>query len=299
MASTRSCGFDNEVGMITFSFLAHNMPSVEETQQTSEMLLSRAVSLVRLKGMEDLVSNCVMCRCVKSIEGRGKRFLLVNCIVRIQTSAPMLHYQKYEMLRAISRNIVTATPEVVVRSGKWLERKILKEGFILSHIGLILTNEYSLKLALKTMSFVISHSVVPECVKFHPSASLMLNVTKWMVITTHHTRTTNRSSIVTNAIMLRSDLKKWCPEPYWPVFSQGLCYAPCVRETCDYEGSEKWYFHIHTPYKDERCNCKAECNYCRSRQPIPLFHIAQMAVMKVLFERNRARILNHRKSPFF
>lgn len=271
---------------------------MEESQELTEMFLSRAISLIKMGGMEKHMSSIVMCRCVKHIEGRFRSYWLINCIARVQCGLLLTPEEKHQILYFISRRIVSANYFVKEKCRDFLAVKE-KQGFIMSEGGLMVKDHVSLKLALKTMSFVVSHTNVPSNVTFSRCPSLMIKPSKWMVMECVVVPTANRSSIVTQPILFRHDLKNLCPEECWPILQKGVCYTPAVREN-SLNSKEVWVFHLHTGYFDEsQCNCRVMCESCSKYKPISLFQTCQLAVIKYLFFKRRARVLNKRSSPFF
>lgn len=298
IAAIRSCGFNNEVGVITFSILSDESFWMEETQELNEMFISKAISMIKMGGMEKHLSCITMCRCVKQIEGRTTNYWMINCIARIQCGLLLTFDEKHELLRAISRRIVTANYFVKQKCPKFVSAKE-EQGYVFGDSGLMVKDHVSLRLALKTMSFTVSHTRVPRNVSFSRCQALMVKPSKWMVIANVSVKTANRSSVVTQPIFYRDDAQNMCPREYWHVLQQGICYMPAVREN-SLNGQEQWVFHIHTGYFDaSNCNCKSICSSCAKYQPIPLFQMAQLSVLKNLFLKRRAHVLNKRSSPFF
>lgn len=269
-----------------------------EAQQLTEMFTSRAVSSIRMGGMEKHLSSLVMCRCIKHIEGRRHQYWMINCIVRIQCGLLLLPDEKKRLLHDLSRRIVTANYFVKEKCRDFVVRKE-KEGFVFSDNGLMAKDATSLKLSLKTMSYTVSDSFIPHSVKFSRCAALMLKATKWMVLGCLTLPTANRGSPVTQPIFFREDAKNYCDPAYWPILQKGLCYMPAVRENA-FNSQEQWIFHIHMPYNESsECKCGRLCEQCSRYQPISLFQLSQLAVLKLLFMKRRAHVLNKRKSPFF
>lgn len=285
IGNARGCGFHNEVGCITFSLLVESGFGEQGTEMNTQMFLTRAIAQVNMFQQERLycihenLSVLTDCKCVKEVFYRGKSFYFMNCIIRLQSSLKLLKSDKLLMLHAISRRLFYVTPALHDHIQAWLlKHRMTDYRFVVN--GLFIRTVKSLKMALSTMRYEASVSNVPRFVPFMPCMSMLVRVSRWMVMTILHVDALERN--ILQPVFFRSTLKKLCPPEYWQVLQQGLCYMVGVRERV--LDQEEWIFHIHTSYeKDITRECDPNCFNCTRSQPLSLFHIAQLNVIKMLF----------------
>lgn len=259
------------------------------------MFLTRAVSQVNLFPRQllydahDQMSVIVLCKSVKIVQYRGLTFHYVNCVIRLQSGVNLIFVEKRELLKSISRRLFYISSSVKERLDPWIMRHGFTDfRFVIS--GLFIKHKKSAKLALSTMSFEVSSSTVPSFVPFLRYTSMLVRVSRWMVMTgICVTPSLNNKVIINEGVFYRSMLKTVCPSEYWPVLSQGLCYIVGVREYVT--EVEHWIFHVHTPYEsDIKTDCDPNCNNCTKSQPLTLQHISQLVVIAILFRKRRSMI---------
>lgn len=269
--------------------------SEQDCETNTQMFLTRAVSQVNLFHRERLyeahenLSIIVCCKCIMHVVRHGSRHYYLNCIVRLQSPIMMLVSEKEDLLRSVSRRIFYITSSVKDKIEPWLIRHRYTDfRFVIN--GLLVKSPRSIKLALSTMRYEVSHSSVPAHVPFMKCQSLLLRSSRWMVMTGLHVLPSKLSVVKTESVFFRSMAKSVCPPEYWPIVSEGLCYMVAVREHV--HRYEHWVFHVHTPYeRDIRSRCDPSCDNCTKAQPLSLQHIAQLTVLKMLFRARREILL--------
>ncbi|WPS63631.1 ORF20 [Aviadenovirus phalacrocoracidae] len=305
VAAARGCGFHNECGVIWFSLLLPANHSIDETHCLTQLFLTRAASQISfyhresLYRVQDQLSIVCMARCFKKITyKKTKDYYLVNCIVRVQSALLLLGSEKDEVLHAISRRLFYVPPGLLSQSKQWMIRKgkYLQYQFVTT--GFMISEFVCLKLALTTMSYEASHTKIPAYLPFLRTSILFLRPSKRIVTAYVYVRTVNHSSIVTQPVFLRSMLKEYCPEEHWPVLSRGICYLVGVREDSVFD-VEQWAFHVHCDYSGIDADCEEECTHCVMSQPLSLFQISQLAYIRYLFLRRRARVARDHKCKFY
>lgn len=295
VAASRACGFDNELGAIWFSFLAECGDGPEERDRLHEYYFSRAVANIAsfedaaLRRVHRTLSSIVACRHAKTVRRGGESLHLMNCVIRLVSSAYLVPEEKERTLRAVSRRLFFLPACVVEGLRPWLARW-KKEDFEFPVTGVLLRHTVGVKTALRTMSYEVSRSSVPLATPFMPAPVLHLNVSRLTVTGQIRVEKAERGSIVTQFVCLRSMLRSMVDESVWPIVSRGLCYMPAYRETSTAE-YEQWVFHVHGPYKEHREECFGSCRYCRSLQPLSLFCLAQLVCLRNCFLERRARAL--------
>lgn len=301
----RGCGFQNECGAICFSVLAQQLPlprgrCQEEIERLIEFYLIRAVldlsefSCAYMHQIHTGIYVTVSCRCVKYVMLRRCGLHLVcNCVVRLQSSIPISSEDKHDYLRYISRRLFNAPAPVVTSLASWMERR-RKTDFQFVQTGLVLRIPACVRLALSTMSFEVSNSVVPRCVPFLTSPVTYLECCRVNVRVKMALKLKSYGSCVTQSLITRSMLLDFVPREYQEMVFRGVCYIPGHR-CVTFSDLEEWTIHIHGPY----CSCLDGCDRCSLKAPMNLYYLAQLACLKLAIERRRARVTHDRKSPFF
>lgn len=304
LASARACAFENECGVIWFSFLYPQECSVEEAESTAELYMTRTVSrIARGEAMlSRVVSNAtfvVHCRGVKNVHCSGRDFYMLNVIIRVQAYVYLLPFEKTAILYAISRRLFYVTAAVDRLYSRWMSRRYKRNpGFKFNPSGFLLRDFCSLRLAVSSMSYETSNSKVPSSVPFLHSPILFLKPCRKTYLMSFYIKVVEGGSVLTQPVFLRSMLKSVCPSHLWEIVSRGMCYMPGFREGT-YGELEQWQFHVHGSYNDEHANCFPNCNECRYRQPLSLFNSAQLIVLRNMFLTRRARVTHDLSSPFF
>ncbi|CCE39380.1 ORF20 [Fowl aviadenovirus C] len=245
-----------------------------------------------LRYIHSSIYVAVGCRCSRYLRLRSGVHLVVNCDIRFQTAIPLTASDKREFLQFISRRLFNVPPEIRAPMVRWMERK-RKTDFIFVPSGLVLGSMVCCKMALRTMCFEISTSKVPRCVPFMEVPINYLECCKTNVRMTLVCPRGN-GSCITQSICTKSMLVDFVPLPYREIVFRGVCYLPAHRRAT-YSDMEEWFMHVHGPF----CDCENGCDRCEVKSPMNLFYLAQMACLKLAFDRRRARVTHNRKSPFF
>nr|WGL40821.1 hypothetical protein [Tawny frogmouth aviadenovirus A] len=271
--------------------------TVQESENCTQMALTRAVSQIRVFPCSSLykaherMSCIVLCKALKNVSLRKRNYLLINCLIRLQSPGRLSLWEKGELVYAVSRRIFWVAPSIELECREWLEKN-KKQEFQFLTTGLVLHDKLALKAALRTISYEISAACPPLDIPFTGSSLPFMHYCPSMMLCSIYVKTVNRSSIVSQPVLLLSMLETMCPPMYWPVVKQGLCYMPGFRETHIGE-NEIWSVHIHGDYDTEPVVSKPGVS-----QPLRLFNIAQMACIRMLFCARRASCSWDRKSPF-
>ncbi|AXB73048.1 hypothetical protein QKD39_gp52 [Psittacine adenovirus 1] len=234
------------------------------------------------------------CRCIKKVVYRERAFYLLNCTIRLQTAIPLDKRQKRDLLYIVSRRLFFISPSLSSRCASWLSRNAKYRQFRFVTSGLLLRDSISMRMAMKSMSYEVSHSKVPPLFRFLPHAVLFLSACRTLISATVRVPTVAFSSVVTQPVCLRSMLKTVCPPDCWSLVSRGLCYLPGYRNGV-FDSIEVWEFHVHGDY----CQDHHESDDCLYYQPVSLFQTAQLMFLRNLFLRRRAHVTHCRTSPFF
>lgn len=301
VALTRGCGYQNECGAIWFSILVRQGPSQEAAERMMEYHTSRSVASISLFDKpqhylwHESLYTVVSCRCSKYLRLKTGPCVLLNVILRLQSRLPLTPAEKEEILRAVSRRLFVAREPLIEKHREWMVRKN-KTDFLFVDTGLVLETGVAFRLALQSLCYEVSQTVVPEHLPFLKYPVLYLGACRTNVVATVILKTCGKGSPVTQPLMTRSMLKEMSDPACWSMVSRGLCYIPAFR-TATFVDVEEWVLHVHGTYCDH--HPEASCPGCPLRQPLPLATIAQLSYLRNCMSKRRARVEGDRKSPFF
>ncbi|BBJ21558.1 hypothetical protein ORF20 [Crane-associated adenovirus 1] len=299
ISSSWSCGFDNECGVIWFTWITPVVQSIEDTQNRCELNAVKAAANVNLFHREayyrihERLSFTCMCRFVKLISRSGRLFYMMNCIIKIQSAIKLSVVEKDDLLHLISRRMFFTTQSIQTKNETLIKSKYGEFKFV--QTGIFLNNDFALKLALASIQYEASNSFIPVMYPFLKSPICFPKPCRRSVVGSMCLKFTNFGSPVTQPVFLRTMAKSMCDEKFWPILSQNMCYLPAVRE--ETVGSvERWSFHLHCAFDQLTVVCSEEC---KKIVPMSLFQIAQLECLRILFLKRRARVLGDTKSEFF
>ncbi|QJC19264.1 ORF20 [Duck adenovirus 4] len=248
--------------------------------------------------MHENMSLISHCRCVKNVMLKGRFYFLLNCILRIQCGIELTMAEKEQLLHAISRRLFFVSPALEMECRRWLSQRPDFSSYVFTTTGVHIKESVSLKLAMKSMSYETSFSMLPRNIPFLTMPLMFVSACRLLITGTLFVRGVTGGSILTQPVCLRSMLESMCHPAYWPIVSEGLCYLPGFRQE-SFPESEMWVFHVHGAYGEPHPDCKGKCMDCSLRQPVTLFHLAQLAVIRNLFLKRRARLTGNKKSIFY
>ncbi|QEJ80785.1 protein ORF20 [Southern Psittacara leucophthalmus aviadenovirus] len=307
LSAARGCGFRNECGAIWFSTLVPNTTCIEETQVVNQICLSRSVSRINsfpnvlFYRIMESATFVVSCKCVKSVTTNSSTYYLINFVIRIQSTYDLHKDEKEVFLRYVSRRMFFITGRLYDVAKKWMLKKNKWHEFVFLPSGYLFKDMRSLRMAVTTLSYETSHSIIPRNIPFLRTPILYINPCRTTIMACIMIKSVHCSSTVTQPVMLRSMLKEFCDPTVWPILSKGLCYMPICRER-SFGETESWNFHIHGEFSEKHILCETNCQncmHCSKPQPLSLFHLSQLACLKKLFMHRRARVTHNQRSPFF
>lgn len=285
------CGLKCEIGLITFSMLA---PFDRKHPDTATRIHATLVSACRnipkftTPFIEELHRMATrMCSVVKArdIFMRGKKYELLNCLVRVKSFIPANQDQKQEYLQLLSKSLFRTYNKVKHQASAFLKKHKL---IFNDNHGLLLTNVSALKLAVKTLSFDITNVNLPRCLpRYAGGCSKVVGCTSTFSVEKAET-----GAAVNQNVFLRSMLKTVVPEDVHNLVLPGICYNPGAKYYTS-EREELWCVHLHTEYNKYSNVDSSKFN------PISLQDAARLKVLETAFKIRRARTTNNRKSPYF
>lgn len=280
---------------------------VEEVNSSNEMLIARAVGKVKSVFRSRLVEvmgnlMCIVgCRCVKRMIRKGVCCRIMNVVIRILVASKISVSEKNEVLFNVSRRLFYIGPGLYYECYDVITSKYSSYRFF-TH-GVLIRDKDSLMMALRTMQFEVNHSVISPSIPFIGSPLCFPRPNKSSPLGTMCVRATEKSSIITQPVFLRSMAKSVCPPDVWGIVQLNMCYMPGIRNQVDVVDGvaiEQWTFHLHSDSDKMHLKCDNKCrSECGSRTVHSLQELCKLEILRQMFSTRRARVLNLRKTKFF